>query len=87
MLCKTFALKAVTSEKYSKWFSLNNKRNGKRRVQTKYREIRCRTKRFEMSPIPYMTRLLNEIDKSNKIGENSRTKTKYNCVWVLVGGE
>ena len=80
MLCKTFALKAVTSEKYSKWFSLNNKRNGKRRVQTKYSEIRCRTKRFEMSPIPYMTRLLNEIDKSNKIGENSRTKTKYNCV-------
>ena len=71
-LCTTFALKAVTSEKYCNWFKLNNKRNGKRRIQNKYTEIKCRTKRFENSAIPYLTRLLNKIQKTNNIEQNMK---------------
>ena len=61
-LCKTFAIKASQSEQNLKWFYLNPLENKGRRKRTKYKEIRCRTKRFENSPIPYMTKLLNKMN-------------------------
>ena len=61
-LCEMFVMKNVHTEKYSAWFKINPQKVGARRKKKKYKEIVCRTKRFEMSPIPFLTRLLNDIE-------------------------
>ena len=59
-LCKTFALKSAKSDKFPSWFKENNKRKITRRTKSKYKKVETRTKRFETSSIPYMTKILNE---------------------------
>ena len=57
-LCLTFALKCERSPRYQYWFKETAKQ--KTRNVTKYKQVWTRTKRFEKSPLPYLTSLLNE---------------------------
>ena len=61
-LCKTFARKCFKSSKFQHWFQPNRKSPSRHnpfpeRLCTVY----SRLKRFEMSPISYMTELLNRM--------------------------
>ena len=68
-LCQKFARKALRNPKYANWFCPVNRVPGQnmrtRRCQTKstfnLKPVHTRTYRFEKSPIPYMTKLLNEL--------------------------
>ena len=64
-ICLTFGKKALKSEKFQTWFSVNNEsepvmktRNDK--TIPKLKPVICRTQRYENSPIPYLTNLLNQ---------------------------
>lgn len=57
-LCINFATKASRSEVGSDWFTENNPTRNLRKNK-RYREPRCRTNRYQNSPIPFMTKLLN----------------------------
>ena len=57
---QTFALKSAKSDKFSSWFEYNNKRKRKIKTKRKYKKVETRTKRFETSSIPYLTKILNE---------------------------
>ena len=61
-LCKTFALKASKHSKHRNWFKLNEI-NGvdTRSTKTKYKTPITRLSRFQNSPIPYLTSLLNKM--------------------------
>ena len=59
-MCKAFALKALKSDKFSKWFNLNRKKNYTRHRAPVFQPVVSRTTRFEKSPIHYLTRLLNQ---------------------------
>ena len=61
-LCVNFAKKASRHPKHKQWFvpsspDLHNTRSLK--VNVKFKKPFCRLKRFEKSPIPYLTSLLN----------------------------
>ena len=58
-LCLKFALKALKSQKFSSWFSVNQTEVNTRSEKLPLRNIKGRTKRFRTSPIPYLTELLN----------------------------
>ena len=72
-LCTNFASKALKHDRYKKWFieSIPNHRvNTRNRPPAKrLKEPAARTARFYNSPIPFLTRLLNDkyvkIDKKN----------------------
>ena len=59
-MCKAFALKAVKSDKYSKWFNLNRRKTNTRHRAPVFQPVVSRTTRFEKSPIHYLTILLNQ---------------------------
>ena len=58
-LCLKFALKAYRNPKFTSWFVTNIPEVNTRSVKTHLKQIHTRTKRFEKSPIPYLTNLLN----------------------------
>ena len=55
-LCLNFAKKALMHGKFNDWFIKNKDMANK----TKFLEVVSRQKRLQKSPIPYLTRLLNE---------------------------
>ena len=66
-ICLTFAIKTEENEKFQNWFKVNSdhdkvskpracKENPNKRLQP----VTFRTRRYEKSPIPYLTNLLNE---------------------------
>ena len=67
-LCLTFAKKCEKNVKYSTWFKLSesiklptiNTRGGVNKKQPKYTPVTVRTDRYEKSPIPFLTKLLND---------------------------
>ena len=56
-LCQKFAKKCAKSPKFKDWFKL--KQSAKTRSKEKYLQPKTKTKRFEMSAIPYLTGILN----------------------------
>ena len=64
-LCLRFARKALRHEKYSKWFKTNS--NNPDRPNTRASKVKqtdlvpvpYRTARYRDSPLPYLTKLLN----------------------------
>ena len=59
-ICSKFATKARKNIKFQNWFKQNDTPTRiLRRPRLKYKHVNCRTKRYERSPIPYMTKLLN----------------------------
>ena len=61
-LCLSFGKKAAKHNKHSHWFEVKNyeKLPNTRSLKLKYNEPICRLERFRSSPIPYLTRLLND---------------------------
>ena len=59
-LCKRFAVKASKNSKHKEWFKINNKVTNTRQKQPFYCPVISRTKRFDNSPISYLTKLLNK---------------------------
>ena len=62
-LCSKFANKCLKSNKFQNWFKLNDKQTKTRLVPSKLVDVYSRTKRFESSPISYLTELLNRTNK------------------------
>ena len=64
-ICLTFGKKALKSDKFKQWFSINEDsepviktRNFKPKPTLK--KVKCRKKKYRKSPIPYLTDLLND---------------------------
>ena len=65
-LCDNFAKKAFKSPKYQNWFTANddplptfNTRSGETKIRNALKPIMTRTDRYQKSPLPYLTDLLN----------------------------
>ena len=63
-LCMTFAKKALKNPNYSNWFcpskaKQSKTRNIKMKIENKLKPVMTRTERYENSPLPYLTKLLN----------------------------
>jgi hypothetical protein len=66
-LCLSFALKCEKNLRYQDWFMVSevsekplpNTRSDKSQLETKYKPVTTRTDRYNDSPIPYLTGLLN----------------------------
>ena len=63
LLCKKFGGKAVKDNKHTKWFKPNDRVTITRQEQPKFCPVVARTRRFENSPISYLTMLLNKYSK------------------------
>ena len=59
-LCLNFGKKAVKHPKHSNWFKLNKNVRITRQAKPKFCPVLARTKRFQDSPISYLTQLLNK---------------------------
>ncbi|XP_072042855.1 uncharacterized protein [Amphiura filiformis] len=60
-ICRDFATKTTTSERFSTWFPPAEYRSVMTlRNMRKYKNFKCKTKRFQDSPMPYMADLLNK---------------------------
>ena len=66
-LCLTFALKAMKSQKFSNWFAKNNVEINTRTEKLPLKKVHSRTKRYKISPLPYLTDLLNAHLPKQKI--------------------
>ena len=73
-LCLSFAKRCEKSPKYSTWFRLSESppttniqtRGTSNNQRTKYITVPARTNRYEKSPLPFMTKLLNEYYANKK---------------------
>ena len=74
-LCLNFAKKAFKSDKFNSWFCYNDKEIQTRSIKMPLKKVKCRTKRYEKSPIPYLTKLLNEHLHENN--QSDRTLNTY----------
>ena len=60
-LCYNFAKKAINHNNHTNWFQeVRKERNTRGNKKNILKPTFCRTKRFEKSPIPYLTDLINE---------------------------
>ena len=60
-LCLTFAKKALKSEKFANWFSINDNNYDKTRSdKTVLNVVKTRTDKYMKSPVPYLTNILND---------------------------
>ena len=59
-LCAKFAKKCLRSMKFSSWFKREVKETKTRQIYPRFCPVYSRTKRYEMSPISYITNLLNK---------------------------
>ena len=58
-LCFKYALKAYKNTKFSSWFTENETDVNTRIEKLPLKTIRFRTRRYQKSPLPYLTNLLN----------------------------
>lgn len=64
-LCMKFAKKALKNPNYSNWFCPSKAKQSKTRsikmkIENKFKPVLTRTERYENSPLPYLTKLLNQ---------------------------
>ena len=76
-LCVKFGLKALKNTKHTKWFKVNQKLSRTRQKQPFLCPVVTRTRRFENSPISYLTKLLNIKVKSTLDIQNILTILYY----------
>ena len=67
-LCENFVKKAALHPKFQNWFVPNQTpdpnfktRGGKVKDKNMYQPVKTRTDRYEHSPLPYLTNILNEV--------------------------
>ena len=73
-ICLTFAKKALKNDKFKEWFSVNEEmepvkrtRYGEAQIIPTLKPVKLRTDRYERSPIPYLTNILNEYFELQKV--------------------
>ena len=67
-LCTKFTIKAANNDKFSTWFEKNSHTNtSTRSKKSVYKNVQTRTKRYQNSPIPVMTDILNSITKPTTV--------------------
>ena len=66
-LCLKFGKKAIKHEKHSNWFKVNQSDRVTRQPRNKFCPVIARTKRFQESPISFLTQLLNEYYMTRKL--------------------
>ena len=66
-LCEKFAKKCIKHPKYQHWFCQNtedthnlNTRNNSTKIKAKFTPVQTRTDRYQNSPLPYLTEILNK---------------------------
>ena len=59
-LCLTFAIKSKKNDKYSNWFCDNDDTLNTRSAKPNLKPVQTRLRRFEKTPLPYLTKLLND---------------------------
>ena len=62
-LCEKFGKKAAKNDKHCNWFKPNRKKTVTRQTQPKFCPVASRTRRFDKSPLSYLTKLLNKYSK------------------------
>ena len=62
-LCSKFAHKAVKHEKFKNWFKINETPSRTRQEQPMYCHVKARLKRYQQSPLSYLTGILNSTKK------------------------
>ena len=65
-LCRKFGNKAVKNPKHKNWFKMNNRVTVTRAEQPRFCPVISKTKRFEKSPLSYLTTLLNKYSTNKK---------------------
>ena len=65
-LCRKFGNKALKHPKHRNWFKNNTRVTVTRAEQPMFCPVISKTKRFENSPLSYLTSLLNKYSKTNK---------------------
>ena len=72
-MCINFAKRAEKNPKYENWFypaeevpQPPDTRSDKTILQNKYRQVPCRTDRYQRSTLPYLTDLLNKNHANKK---------------------
>ena len=70
-LCLNFAKKALKSEKFKNWFCRNEQNVETRRAKMHLKEVYTRTRRYEKSPLPNLTKLLNSHLHNDNLSERS----------------
>ena len=63
-ICGKFTKKAVRNPKFSDWFVEQDQTHNMRTRNKKnlFKEVKCRTERYQKSPLPYLTNILNQCD-------------------------
>ena len=59
-LCVKLAQKSMKHEKYNSWFCINEETRNTRTVKPELKKTEALKKRYEKSPLYYLTNLLNE---------------------------
>ena len=65
-LCRKFGNKAAKHPKHRSWFKINNRVTVTRAEQPGVYPVISKTKRFEKSPLSYLTTLLNKYSTNKK---------------------
>ena len=65
-LCENFVEKAVKHHQFKNWFSekpdkSSNMNTTASKVKVKYHQVLARTNRYQKSPIPFLTNILNSL--------------------------
>ena len=73
-ICENFAKKSLNNPKFSTWFTVNDgeKSHNTRSKQTHLKTVTTRTLKYERSPLPFLTSMLN-----NKIKSYDETKFQF----------
>ena len=64
-LCLNFALKCLKNDNHAKMFIKNTPNDHNVRNPETFFEPTCSTKRYQDTPIPYLTRILNQYFLNN----------------------
>ena len=60
-ICKTFIKRNMKNPKYKEMFKKNDHCHNVRAKTSKFKEYKARTKRFQSSPLVYLTKLANQL--------------------------
>ena len=70
-ICLTFARKALKSDQFKQWFSVEKEsepliKTRHYKPKPKLKPVTCRNKKYKNSPIPFLTELLNNDFEKQK---------------------
>ena len=90
-LCQNFVKKAVKHPQFKSWFVENSDptpnfetRSRNTATKTKYQPVRTRTDRFQNSPLPYLTNILNTLSGKKWLTTDMLEYQYVECyLWII----